>query len=259
MQDIWKSSAECDPADNDTIGPTSREFWHQLEAGIICVRLRPSSITQGEQGARMISALATIIAIGGLGVAILTFAYGLSQNRGKRFHERSVQLLDLQERFIVLGPVTGDLASDSAFQAHEKILAEYGREARANAALYLLAVSRLRAPGSYVGGLLSLMYAVITAVITGSTISQLLEAGPVVVIIVSMLPGLATLLLIWSGARLMLRRDRTRVIRGEMGEVDPVSKEGRRRFWLTCVAATRGALRWLETKSRWLKSLGSSL
>lgn len=199
-----------------------------------------------------------IITAGGIVVAGLTFAYSLAQNRGKPFYERSVQLLDLQERFTVLGPLTGDLTSDSASQAHEKILAEYGREARAHAALYLLAVSRLRAPGSYVGGFLSLMYAVTTAVITGSTISQLLEAGPVVVVFVATLPGLATLLLTWSGARLMLRRDRTRIIRGEIGEVDPVSREGRRRFWNSLVAAGQSLLRWLKRGSAPASSAGTA-
>ena len=190
-----------------------------------------------------------IITAGGLVVAGLTFAYSLAQNRGKQFYERSVQLLDLQSRFMELGPLTGASASESAARSHEQLLADYGREARAHAALYVAAVSRLHAPGSFLGGFSSLEYAMATALITGSVASQLLEAGPVAVLIVGSLPGLTTILLTWSGARLVLRRERTLIIRGNMGEVDPLSKEGRRRFRSSLMAAGRSLLRWLNRGS----------
>lgn len=205
-----------------------------------------------------VSGLAPIVTVGGLVVAVLTFGFGLVQDRGNRFYERSVQLLDLQARFRELGPISGAMASDSAALSHEQLLAEYGREARAHAALYVSAVSRLHAPGSFFGGFSSLAYAMVTALITGSVASQLLEAGPVAVLIVASLPGLATILLTWSGARLVLRRERTLIIRGKMGEIDPLSKEGRRRFRSSLMAAGRSLLRWVKRGSAGAASAGTA-
>ena len=197
----------------------------------------------------MDSAVQIIVTVGGFVLAGLTFAHSLAQSRGKRSYERSVQLLDLRDRFEALGPFTGEMASDAASLAHERLLAEYEREARAHAAMYVMAVSRLVKSGSYFAGFSSLAYAVATGLITGSATSQLLEAGPSAVLIVASLPGLATILLTWSGARLVLRRERTFLIRGKMGEVDPLSREGRSRFRKSLVAAGRSLLRWLRLGS----------
>lgn len=197
----------------------------------------------------MDSAVQIIVTVGGFALTGLTFAHSLAQNRGKRSYERSVQLLDLRARFEALGPFTGEMASDAASRAHEQLIAEYDREARAHAAMYVMAVSRLVKSGSYVAGFSSLAYAMATALITGSVASQLLEVGPVAVLVVAGLPGLATILLTWSGARLVLRRERTFLIRGKMGEVDPLSKEGRRRSISSLVAAGRELLRRLRRGS----------
>jgi len=183
-----------------------------------------------------------IVTAGGLLFATLNFLQLMEQNRGKRFYERSVNLLDLRRRLDELGPVTGASASISSSRAHEQLLAEYEQEARANAALYVAAVSRLQKPGSYYVGFSSLAYAVPVALITGSTASQLLPLGPLPVVIGAGLPFLVTVALTWSGARLVLRRLNTGLIRKKIGELDPLSKEGLQRIVADVAKRTRAAV-----------------
>jgi hypothetical protein len=193
--------------------------------------------------------ISAIVTVGGLLFAALNFVQLLAQNRGKRFYERSTNLLDLRERLSNLGPLTGELASSFSAGAHQQLLADYEREARANAALYVAAVSRLDRPGSYLSGFASLAYAVPMAFITGSAASQLLPLGPLPVIVVAGLPFLATVALAWSGARLVLRRASTAAIRRKMGEIDPLSIEGLRRFVSSLAVTVKSLIRWPTRKS----------
>lgn len=188
--------------------------------------------------------VSAIITVSGLLIAALSLAHALAQSRGKRFFERSVQLLDLRERLHLLGPFHGATASSSAALSHGQLLDAYEREARVHATLYLAAVSRLEKPGSYVGGFFLLTYALITATITGSTVAEVLQAGPVAVALVGGLPGLATLLLSVAGARLVVRRERTSHIKAQIGEVDPLSVEGWHRTIDHLISFMRSARRW---------------
>ncbi|MHA6695766.1 hypothetical protein [Homoserinimonas sp. A520] len=184
-------------------------------------------------------------AIGAI-VGVVNIAAVLRQQRARRFYERSIRLLDLRERLVELGPMNGPFASSSAPVAHDQLVREYEREARTNAALFVSADAWLKKPGSYVWGFGALLYSLLTASITGVTVAQNMEQHPLAVAITALLPGTVSVVLAWTGARQLLRRDRVRTVRRQIGEVDPVSREGILRSQE--VNAVRRLLSWLARR-----------
>ncbi|WP_141879661.1 hypothetical protein [Homoserinimonas aerilata] len=159
-------------------------------------------------------------------VAVANVVSVVGQHRTRRFFERSIRLLDLRMRLIDLGPMEGPGASSTSSLAHDKLLLEYEREARANAAMFVSSGASLKKAGSYFWSSFSLFYALLMALLTGDVIRQLSGQPALAVTSLALVPGIVTVVLLWSGTRALLRRDRVRSLRQKIGEVDPVSVEG---------------------------------
>lgn len=195
---------------------------------------------------REVQYLTTVI---GAAVGIVNIVAVVQQHRARRFFDRSIRLFDLRGRLAALGPLEGPTASSVSAAAHDEMLRECEREARANAALFVSTGATLKKPGSYVWGGLSLAYALLMAVVTGNLLVNLSGQHFLAAAINAVVPGLVTFVLLWTGSRALLRRDRARTLRRQIGEVDPVSIEGIARS--VELRLIRRAIAWVR---RWLAS-----
>jgi hypothetical protein len=171
----------------------------------------------------------TIVAAGGVVIAALNSWVAISDVRAKRFLGQSKGLLELRDVFAAEGALRGAHASKAAERAHADLLAEFEQESRANAVLYLDAISRLAKPGSLLTGIGQLIYGgvLVWFAISGFPwTASAADPRTIGSIIFSTTLFLAALVLLGLGVRQVVRRLKTRKLRQRVGTLDDLTAEG---------------------------------
>lgn len=172
---------------------------------------------------------AVVIGLGGLVIGVLNTLAALSDVRAKRFFSRATSLLKLRDVMAGEGPLQGKNTSAMTEDAHDELLSQLEREARANTILYLNAAARLAKPGSLIVGVGELVYGVLVGWVafhplpwttaTDATNSVVAASGKVTLLLIA-------IVVVALGAQQIVRRVRTRALRKRVGTLDDLTIEG---------------------------------
>ena len=156
-------------------------------------------------------------------VAIATLIFAIMQSRGKQFHKRAKNLMELRGLLVEMGPRTGGGASAAAAERHQELLDEMDAGARANAVLYAQSANRLARPGSFFTGSVLVAYGVLVG---GLAVSVFLNPKTAGDWLGGLVFGVLSVGLLAFGIRSLRWRWATRKIRTASGIVDDTSREG---------------------------------